>query len=120
MKETSHEMEKEVANALHLILHALPKQSERLLSAFLRADGYYLSHCKISQVCRWKHSDVGIGDKRRQAVKQLRTDAKALGCHLCFEVRRGKGYRLAIENCLYDEEIKISRFSHDFLTLEIW
>jgi hypothetical protein len=44
MKETNHVMEKGMIDVIYRILCYLPKQSERLLLAFLHADGHYLSH----------------------------------------------------------------------------
>jgi hypothetical protein len=46
---------------------------------------------------------MGIGNKRRQAVNQLKKDADALGFILSFEVKKGKGYRLIFESYLRNE-----------------
>lgn len=48
------------------------KQTYKLLSAFVHAEGHFLSNTKITEICDWVPGDVGISERRRAAMAQLR------------------------------------------------
>ncbi len=93
-----NEKEKEITfrgSALHC-----PNQSCKLLSAFIRAEGFFLSNIQISEICNWNPDDIGVGVKRRAAMAQLRRLLMSEESHV--NVKSGKnemkenGYYLCI------------------------
>lgn len=49
-----------------------PNQSCILLSAFVRAEGSFISNTQISEICSWNPGDTGVSFRRRSAMTQLR------------------------------------------------
>lgn len=48
------------------------KQTYKLLSAFVHTEGHFLSNTRISEICDWDPGDVGVSERRRAAMAQLR------------------------------------------------
>ena len=76
-------------------------QPGNLLSAFIRAEGFFLSNTQISEICNWNPDDIGVSVKRRSAMAQLRRLLMSDESHV--NVKSGKnemkenGYYLCIE-----------------------
>ncbi|MBD9091087.1 MAG: hypothetical protein EGQ20_00930 [Bacteroides oleiciplenus] len=49
-----------------------PKQSYKLLSAFIHAEDHFLSNNRIIEICGWNLTDIGVNNKKRTAISQLR------------------------------------------------
>lgn len=49
-----------------------PLQPFKLLSAFIQAENHFLSNERIVEVCGWNPEDIGVNERRRVTISQLR------------------------------------------------
>ena len=71
-------------------------QTYRLMIAFISAPEHFLTNDEIDKTCGWASDDIGIDNRRRQAISQLRkflaTDNEAE----LISIRSRKGYQLQL------------------------
>lgn len=77
-----------------------PIQPYKLLSAFIHAEDHFLSNNKIIEICDWNLTDIGVNNKKRTAISQLRrlleTNESCVNIVAMQNEKYGEGFKLLI------------------------
>lgn len=78
-----------------------PKQSYKILSAFIHAEKHFLTNDRIVEVCGWNPNERGVDVRKRMAVSQLRKLLDSEKSHVKLESgeneKKERGVSLIIE-----------------------